>query len=133
MTQPPSAPHPLILVVENDPGNRVLAERILALAGYAALTATNGLEALQILEREPIDLILTDLSMPVMDGFSVIRILRQRPEFARVPIVALTAHAMGSERQQALQIGCTAIVIKPYRPQELIRLVQRLLAEALPA
>ena len=118
---------PIILLIENDAGNRFLAERILALSGYRCISASNGREALQMLEFHAFDLILTDLSMPVLDGFRVAKLIRERPEFAHIPIVALTAHAFDAERQKALRMGCTDLLVKPYRPKELLAMIARYL------
>jgi CheY-like chemotaxis protein len=117
-----------ILVVENEQNNRMLLEKILSIAGYRCLSSTNGLEALQMLKREPVDLILTDLSMPVMDGYRITQLIRQLPGYARLPIVAVTAHAMSGDREQALRSGCNEYLAKPFRPRELLEVVGRLLS-----
>jgi CheY-like chemotaxis protein len=122
--------HPTILIIENDAGNRLLAERILSISGYHYLSAASGEEALRLLESEPVDLILTDLSMPALDGFGLARLVRERPALAHIPIVAITAHAVASEQQKALRAGCTDLLIKPYRPKELLAMVERHLAGA---
>jgi CheY-like chemotaxis protein len=116
-----------VLVVENEENNRCLMEQVLGLAGYHAISATNGLEALEVLDREPVDLVLIDLSMPVLDGYRTTEIIRQRPNWSTLPIVAVSAHAMSEDREQALGCGCTDYLAKPYRPTELISLVERLL------
>ena len=116
---------PVILVIENDSANRVLAERILAMSPYRAIAVTNGQEALNVLAWQPVDLILTDLSMPVLDGATLIRLLRSRREFDHVPIVALTASAGHDERQRVLRLGCVEILTKPYRPRALLDLIAR--------
>lgn len=121
---------PIILLIENDAGNRMLAERILALSGYGCVAVSNGQEALRLLDQQHFDLILTDLSMPVLDGFRMAMLIRARPELAQIPIVALTAHAFDAERQQALRMGCTDLLVKPYRPKELLAMVARYLPEA---
>jgi CheY-like chemotaxis protein len=116
-----------ILVVENEQNNRALLEKILTLAGYRCISSTNGLEALQVLERERVDLILTDLSMPVMDGYRAPRLIRQIPGYEHLPIVAVTAHAMSGDREQALHSGCNDYLAKPFRPRELLEVVGRFL------
>ena len=103
-------------------------EQILGFAGYRYLSATNGLEALEVLDRERIDLMLIDLSMPVLDGYRATEIIRQRPDGAALPIVAVTAHAMSEDRELALRSGCTDYLAKPYRPTELLSVVERLLS-----
>ena len=84
---------PAILIVENEASNRIFIERVLSTRGYRFISATNGQEALDALDREHIDLILTDLFMPVLDGFRTTHLIRSRPHLANVPIVAVTASA----------------------------------------
>src|SRR2546421_12847297 len=86
-----------ILIVENEVSNRILIERVLSTRGYRCLSASNGREALNILDRESVDLILTDLSMPVLDGYRTTQLIRERPHMANVPIVAVTAFALNDE------------------------------------
>ncbi|HLQ28325.1 MAG TPA: response regulator, partial [Ktedonobacteraceae bacterium] len=102
-----------ILVVENEVSNRILIERVLSTRGYRCLSASNGREALEILDRERVDLILTDLSMPVLDGYRTTQLIRARPALATVPIVAVTAYALNDENEAALQIGCNEYLTKP--------------------
>lgn len=124
---------PTILIIENDTANRFLAEKILALSGYRYLSAAHGKAALELLDQHHVDLILTDLSMPVLDGFAMARLIRARPEHAVTPIVALTAHTRSTERQQALGVGCTDVLTKPYRPKELVAMISRYLTADLVA
>lgn len=116
---------PTILVIKNDNANRALAKQILDLARYRVAAVTNGQEALDLLAQLRVDFILTDLSMPVLDGVTLIRILRARPEFDHVPIVALTASASRVERQRVMRMGCADVLTKPYRPKELLDLIAR--------
>lgn len=120
-------PRETILVVENEETNRCLMEQILGFAGYRSVSASNGLEALDVLDRERVDLVLIDLSMPVLDGYRATEIIRRRPDGADLPIVAVTAHAMSEDRELALAAGCTDYLAKPYRPADLVSLVERLL------
>lgn len=120
----------MILVVENEENNRCLMEQILGFAGFRSVSASNGQEALDLLDSERIDLVLIDLSMPVLDGYRATEIIRRRPDGAHLPIVAVTAHAMSEDRDLALAAGCTDYLAKPYRPTELIDLVERLLRSA---
>ncbi|HEY5006014.1 MAG TPA: response regulator [Ktedonobacteraceae bacterium] len=116
-----------ILVVENETSNRILIERVLSTRGYRCLSASNGREALDILDREQVDLILTDLSMPVLDGYKATQLMRARPGLANVPIVAVTAFALNDEGEAAKQIGCTEYLTKPFKPRQLLEVVARLL------
>ena len=116
-----------ILVVENETSNRLLIERVLSSSGYRCLSATNGREALDMLDHEQVDLILTDLSMPVLDGYRATQLMRARPGLANVPIVAVTAYALHDEGEAAKQIVCTEYLTKPFKPRQLLEVVERLL------
>jgi len=118
---------PTILIIENETSNRILIERVLSTRGYRCISASNGLEALNLLEREKVNLILTDLSMPVMDGYRTTQLIRERPGLERVPIVAVTAYAQSDENEAALQIGCNEYLTKPFKPRQLLEVVERLL------
>ena len=120
---------PTILVVENEVSNRILIERVLSTRGYRCLSATNGQEALDILDREGVDLILTDLSMPVLDGYRATQLIRARPHLANVPIVAVTAFPLHEDGEAAKQIGCTEYLTKPFKPRQLLEVVERLLPQ----
>ncbi len=121
---------PLIVLIENDAANRMLAEMILSRAGYRLHSAADGQTALALLEGEVPALILTDLSMPLLDGYGLARALRARPRYAQVPLVAITAHAHAEERQRALSMGFADVLVKPYRREQLLALVERRLAGA---
>lgn len=120
--------HRTILVAENEATNRHLMEQILRFAGYDTLAAANGREALDLLQTSHADLILVDISMPVLDGFATLDLLREQPPYATTPVVAVTAHATLEDRQRALRHGFTEYLTKPFRPRDLLRLVEQLLA-----
>ncbi len=116
-----------ILVIENEVSNRILIERVLSTRGYRCLSASHGYEALDILDHEEVDLILTDLSMPVLDGYKTTQLIRARPNMQTVPIVAVTAFALNDEGEAAQKIGCTEYLTKPFKPRQLLEVVDRLL------
>ena len=116
-----------VLVVEDDPANRQLAVRILEREGYQVEQADGGPRALEIAEAMPVDIVLMDLSMPGMDGLETTRRLRQLAGHATTPVIALTAHAMTEDTQNAIAAGCDDVMVKPYRPAELIAAVARVL------
>ncbi|GER89308.1 hypothetical protein KDW_34700 [Dictyobacter vulcani] len=118
---------PAIMVIENEVSNRILIERVLSTRGYRCISASNGREALELLEQERVDLILTDLSMPVLDGYRTTQLIRARPGMENVPIVAVTAFALNDEGEAARQIGCTEYLTKPFKPRQLLEVVERLL------
>jgi CheY-like chemotaxis protein len=113
----------IILIIENDHSNRRLVEQILSMSGYRYVSASNGHDALDYLKQGNADLILTDISMPGLDGFSVASMIRAMPRFINTPIIAVTAHSLGSERQKILLGGCTDLLTKPYRPKDLLDMI----------
>ena len=123
----PGTHQPTILIIENEVSNRILIERVLSTRGYRCISASNGQEALLILDHENVDLILTDLSMPVLDGYRTTQLIRERPTMASVPIVAVTAYALNDENEAAMQIGCNEYLTKPFKPRQLLEVVDRLL------
>lgn len=128
MNTPSSPARPTtILVIENEVSNRILIERVLSTRGYRCLSATNGYEALDLLDHEQVDLILTDLFMPVLDGYRTTQLIRARPGMQTVPIVAVTAFALNDEGEAAKKIGCTEYLTKPFKPRQLLEVVDRLL------
>jgi len=129
-TRIPGIRQPTILIIENEASNRILIERVLSTRGYRCISASNGLEALNILDYEQVDLILTDLSMPVLDGYRTTQLIRERPALANVPIVAVTAYALNDESEAAMQIGCTEYLTKPFKPKQLLEVVDRLLPQS---
>lgn len=130
-TPTPGARQATILIVENEASNRILIERVLSTRGYHCVSASNGREALNILDHEQVDLILTDLSMPVLDGYRTTQLIRARPALANVPIVAVTAYALNDESEAAMHIGCTEYLTKPFKPRQLLEVVDRLLPQSL--
>ena len=120
-------PPPAILIIENEVSNRILVERVLSTRGYRCISASHGREALQILEYEQVDLILTDLSMPVLDGYRTTQLIRARPGMDKIPIIAVTAFALGDEGEAARRSGCTEYLTKPFKPKQLLEVVERLL------
>lgn len=125
----PEGQRPSILIVENEVSNRILIERVLSTRGYRCISASNGQEALDILDHERVDLILTDLSMPVLDGYRTAQLIRARPALTKVPIVAVTAYALSDENEAAIQMGCNEYLTKPFKPRQLLEVVDRLLSQ----
>jgi CheY-like chemotaxis protein len=117
-----------VLVVENDEQSRRLIEQILAFSQYACLSVANGLEALDALDQERIDLVLMDLSMPALDGYQTVERMRERRDLFSTPIVAVSGRTTSDERDLALQAGFTEYLSKPFRPKELLQLIDRLLS-----
>jgi CheY-like chemotaxis protein len=121
-----------ILVVEDNPQNLVLSTVILNSGGHEVIPAQDASAAEQLLARETPDLILMDLALPGKDGYTLTRELRQRPETARVPILAVTSFAMPGDAEKALAAGCTAYLTKPIRRAVLLERVTALLGSMRP-
>jgi signal transduction histidine kinase/CheY-like chemotaxis protein len=114
-----------VLLVEDNPVNQLVAKGMLGKLGYAVLLANHGAEALSLLETEAVDLILMDCNMPVMDGYETTRRIRQKAEFAGLPIIALTANAMADERERCRVAGMNDYLAKPFRKDELAALLDQ--------
>ncbi len=104
-----------VLLVDDEPDNLGVAEKILSFKGAQVHTARNGEEGLEVLERIVPTFILVDLSMPKMDGWEMHRKLRENPTIAHVPVIALTAHAMGGDKDRVLAAGFDGYIAKPFR------------------
>jgi CheY-like chemotaxis protein len=102
-----------VLVVEDNPLNMELVRDILRAYGYRVGEAFTGLACLQYVEQTPPDLILMDLQLPDMDGYSLVEKLRRQEPLKNLPIVAVTAFAMKGDREKAMEAGCTGVITKP--------------------
>jgi CheY-like chemotaxis protein len=102
-----------ILLVEDNEMNRDMLSRRLERRGYQVVIAVDGAQGVQMAQAEKPDLILMDMSLPVLDGWAATRQLKTLPTTRAIPIIALTAHAMSGDREQALDIGCDEYDIKP--------------------
>jgi two-component system cell cycle response regulator DivK len=102
-----------ILCVEDHADNRLLVRRVLEAEGYAVLEAESGAKALELLEQEIPALILMDIHLGEIDGYTLTEQLRQRDDLQAVPIVALTAFALEGDRERALEAGCDGYIQKP--------------------
>jgi len=117
-----------ILIVEDNEMNRDMLSRRLARRGYAVVTATDGEEGLAAAEKETPDLILMDLSLPMIDGWEATRRLKANATTSVIPVIGLTAHAMTSDRDKALAAGCDDYDTKPIELPRLLEKIEALLA-----
>jgi CheY-like chemotaxis protein len=118
---------PRILLVEDNELNRDMLSRRLMRRGYQVDMAADGKEGLQMAESIMPDLILLDLSLPGMDGWEVLRQLKQHPGMKNIPVVALTAHALVTDRNRALEAGFDDYDIKPVEMPRLLKKMETLL------
>src|SRR5258708_4513747 len=105
---------PTILYIDDTENNRILVTRRLEKKGYRVLTAETAAHGLQAAEAETPDLILMDMGMPDEDGWSATRELKTDARLRRIPVIALTAHAMQGDREKALEAGCDDYETKPF-------------------
>ena len=112
-----------ILVVDDEPPIVRLMEFILARHGHQMLTAVNGEQALEMVREHKPDLVLLDIMMPRVDGYEVARILRADPQYARMPIIMLSAKAQEEDIQRGLEVGVDEYITKPFSPDHLVQVV----------
>lgn len=116
-----------ILVVEDSPMiQEILVERLL-LRDYEVVAANNGQEGIELAQRERPDLILMDISLPVMDGWEATQCIRNIESIKNVPIIALTAHALIEDRNKSLELGCDDFETKPINFSQLVLKIESLL------
>jgi CheY-like chemotaxis protein len=116
-----------ILLVEDDEMNRDMLSRRLERRGYQVIIAVNGHEGVALAQSQAPDLILMDMSLPVLDGWEATRQIKATPDTRAIPIIALTAHAMSGDREQALEAGCDDYDSKPVEFARLLGKIQVLL------
>jgi CheY-like chemotaxis protein len=116
-----------VLVAEDNPVNRELLRELLENRGYSVSEACNGQEALDMVQQSQPDLLLLDIGMPVLDGFVVMRRLRENPKLATLPVLAVTAYAMRDDRDNVLNAGFDGYISKPINARDLTNELERLL------
>jgi CheY-like chemotaxis protein len=108
-----------ILLVEDNPDNMTLITDVLRSLNYTVIQASDGQQGVTMAVSEKPDLILMDLSLPQMDGWTATRHIKANPDLSKTPVIALTAHAMVGDRERALQAGCDDYLTKPINLREL--------------
>jgi two-component system cell cycle response regulator DivK len=119
-----------ILLVEDNELNRDMLSRRLLRANYQVSTAGDGAAALQLIREQHPDVVLLDMNLPIKDGWTTCREVRQDPSIAGTAIIALTAHAMGEDRVKAMEAGCNDYATKPVDFPKLLEAINRLAPEA---
>ena len=112
-----------ILLVEDNEMNRDMLSRRLTRRSFSVIIAVDGQQGVELAQSEKPDLILMDMSLPILDGWSATRAIKDNPVTANIPVIALTAHAMSGDRQKALAAGCDDYDTKPV---ELMRLLEKM-------
>jgi len=121
---------PRVLVVDDYPDVREMYSEYLEFSGFDVIQAVNGIEALQRAVDAAPDIILMDLSLPVMDGWEATRRLKEDARTSRIPVVALTGHALAGISEGASKAGCDAFVTKPCLPEDLVKEIRKILDRA---
>jgi two-component system cell cycle response regulator DivK len=117
-----------ILYVEDNPDNRLLVKRVLLAEDYSLLEAIDAMDALSVLKTARPDLILMDINMPDMDGYTLTAKIKSLPGFERVPILALTANVMRGDREKTLEAGCDGYIQKPLDIDQLTREIEKFMS-----
>ena len=118
-----------ILVVDDHEDNIEVLRLRLESWGYVTDAVYDGAAALRSVEKSPPDLILMDISIPIIDGWEATQVLKHDPVTRDIPIIALTAHALASDREKAMEVGCDGYLAKPCEPRAVVAEVQRFLGK----
>ncbi|HOS98105.1 MAG TPA: response regulator [Deltaproteobacteria bacterium] len=116
-----------ILSVDDSASIRQLVVFTLEKEGYVVMSAVDGRDALAKMKTKPVDMVITDLNMPNMDGIELIQALRKDQSFRFTPIVMLTTESAQNKKDAGRQAGATGWIVKPFKPEQLIAVVKRLL------
>jgi len=122
--------HKRLLLIDDDPNLILLVKDYLEFRGYEVVTAENGREALDVLEREIPDMIICDVMMPEMDGYSLVKHVREDPRTSWVPVLFLSAKGQRQDRVKGLNTGADVYMVKPFEPEELVAQVESSLKQA---
>ncbi len=120
--------HPLVLLAEDDRDTREMYATFLHAMGYCVLQAADGLAALSAARGRCPDIVVTDIAMPVMDGYGLTRELRADPATRSVPIIAVTGHGVPATPRLAQEAGCCCLFTKPFLPDQLVDAMQAMLS-----
>jgi len=120
-----------ILVVEDQPDNRQIIRDMLAPTDYEIMEAENGEQALAAIAKQRPDLILMDIQLPIMDGYTATRQIKADPAMRSIPIIAVTSYALSGEEKKARAAGCDDYVPKPFSPRQLLAKIRQYLKPAI--
>lgn len=120
-------PRATILYVEDNPENRLLVRRVLMAEEYGVIEASNAAEAMETVKQHHPDLILMDINLPEVDGYTLTMRIKALPDFQNVPIIALTANVMRGDREKSLEAGCDGYIQKPIDIDTIVSNIERYL------
>ena len=118
---------PIVLVVDDFADNREMYSEYLSFSGYEVIEAKNGIEAIEAAQQRMPDIIIMDLSLPVMDGWEATRQLKANDRTRGIPIIALTGHALAGHSKGAMEAGCDVFITKPCLPERLMEEIKSML------
>jgi len=119
-----------ILIAEDSPTMRALISSAIAAHGtYEIIEAANGFEALRVLPREKVDLVITDINMPDINGLELINYLKKNEQYRQTPLMIISTEGSQRDREKGLALGADAYLVKPFDPADLQRLIQQLIDE----
>ncbi len=116
-----------IMTVDDSASVRQMVTFTLRDAGYTVIEACDGKDALSKVENQPLNMVLTDLNMPNLDGIGLIRALRAHPACKFIPIIMLTTESQAERKQEGKAAGATGWIVKPFKPEQLIAVVKKVL------
>ncbi len=122
--------HRRLLLIDDDPNLILLVKDYLEFRGYEVITAENGREALELLEQDTPDMIICDVMMPEMDGYSLVEHVRQDARMSWIPVLFLSAKGQSQDRVKGLSTGADVYMVKPFEPEELVAQVESSLKQA---
>jgi two-component system, chemotaxis family, chemotaxis protein CheY len=115
------------LIVDDSPSLRQLVAHTLTQAGFEVIQCGDGAEALRNLEGRSVQIIISDINMPVMDGITLVKQLRAKPAFRFTPILLLTTESQESRKQEGKAAGATGWLVKPFNPQQMLQVIAKVL------
>jgi DNA-binding NarL/FixJ family response regulator len=130
MKETSAGSHKRLLLIDDDPNLILLVKDYLEFRGYEVITAENGREALEVLEGEIPDMIICDVMMPEMDGYSLVKHVREDPRTSWIPVLFLSAKGQSQDRVKGLNTGADVYMVKPFEPEELVAQVESSLKQA---
>jgi DNA-binding NarL/FixJ family response regulator len=122
--------HKRLLLIDDDPNLILLVQDYLVFKGYEVITAENGREALEVLDKEIPDMIICDVMMPEMDGYALVEHIRQDARTSWIPVLFLSAKGQSQDRVKGLSTGADVYMVKPFEPEELVAQVESSLKQA---
>ena len=116
-----------MLAVDDSPSVRKLVQFTLKAKGYEVSSAGDGIEAMEFLKQEKFDAIILDINMPRMNGLEFLRTIKASEQYAAIPVIMLTTEGQDDDKDMAISLGATAYMVKPFKPTQLLALLERIL------